>query len=443
MIKKLTSLKNHQGFMKYFKNTSWLFAEKILRMVVGLFVGIWVARYLGPEQFGTFSYALSFVGMFSAIATLGLDSIVVRELVKDASIKDKLIGTAFWLKLFGAFFTLIILAIVIYFTQNDKFENILIFIIASATVFQSFNVIDFYFQSKVMSKYIVYANIFSLLLSSIVKIILILNNASLILFVFVVLFDSIILALGYIYFYFYNSLSVLKWKFDKIIALELLKDSWPLMFTISIVMMYLNINQLLIKYYYHDLSLVAYYSVANKLVTLIGFIPAILVNSLFPFLVKSSSNKIKYLQDLQILSNYFTLITLSYATIIIIFSDEIILLLYGKDYLEVSTILKYMVFLNFFSFHGYLSGRYYIIQNMEKQYLFRSILGLITLIVSSIFLIPNYAIVGAVFSLLLSEVVVVFFSDLFYFKKTKDIFLIKLKSLYLFLNYKSYFREVN
>ena len=69
--------------MKYFKNTSWLFAEKILRMVVGLLVGVWVARYLGPEQFGLLSYALSFVGLFSIVATFGLDEIVVRELVKN------------------------------------------------------------------------------------------------------------------------------------------------------------------------------------------------------------------------------------------------------------------------------------------------------------------------------------------------------------------------
>ncbi len=70
MITKLKSYKNNLGLMKYFKNTSWLFLEKILRMVVGLFVGIWVARYLGPEQFGLFSYAQSFVGLFTTISTL-------------------------------------------------------------------------------------------------------------------------------------------------------------------------------------------------------------------------------------------------------------------------------------------------------------------------------------------------------------------------------------
>ena len=94
-MQRLKALKSHQGFMKYFKNTSWLFGEKILRMIVSLFVGIWVARYLGPEQFGLFSYAKSFVGLFTAIATLGLNGIVVRELVKDESRREGLISTAF------------------------------------------------------------------------------------------------------------------------------------------------------------------------------------------------------------------------------------------------------------------------------------------------------------------------------------------------------------
>jgi len=166
MIKKLTlkikTLQQHSGFMRYFKNTSWLFAEKILRMIVGLFVGVWVARYLGPDKFGLFSYAGSFVGLFTAIATLGLNGIVVRELVKHPQKENELLGTAFYLKLMGAVLTLVILYIAIHFTSNNHFTNVLIFIIASATIFQSFNVVDMYFQSKVMSKYVVYANITSL-----------------------------------------------------------------------------------------------------------------------------------------------------------------------------------------------------------------------------------------------------------------------------------------
>ena len=68
----LELLKNHIGFLKYFKNTSWLFFEHILRMTLGLFIGVWVARYLGPNQFGLFSYVQALVAMASIFATLTL-----------------------------------------------------------------------------------------------------------------------------------------------------------------------------------------------------------------------------------------------------------------------------------------------------------------------------------------------------------------------------------
>jgi O-antigen/teichoic acid export membrane protein len=123
-------------------------------MSVGLFVGIWVARYLGPEQFGLLSYAQSFVFLFTAIATLGLDGIVVRELVKDESRREELLGTAFGLKFIGAILILPVLWLAVQLTSNDTYTNLLVFIIASATVFQSFNVIDFYYQAKVKSKYV-------------------------------------------------------------------------------------------------------------------------------------------------------------------------------------------------------------------------------------------------------------------------------------------------
>ena len=102
MLSKLQALSQNQGFMKYFKNTSWLFFERALRMVVGLFVGVWVARYLGPEQFGMLSYAQSLVLLFSTVATLGLDSIVVRELVRHPNKQNILLMTTFFLRLVAA-----------------------------------------------------------------------------------------------------------------------------------------------------------------------------------------------------------------------------------------------------------------------------------------------------------------------------------------------------
>ncbi len=87
--------------MKYFANISWLMAERILRMIVALFVGVYVARYLGPERFGLLSYTNSFVGLYLALATLGIESIVIRELVKSPESRNELLGSAFGLKILG------------------------------------------------------------------------------------------------------------------------------------------------------------------------------------------------------------------------------------------------------------------------------------------------------------------------------------------------------
>ena len=91
------------GFVKYFKNTSWVSLERGIRIALGASVGVWVARYLGPTDYGYFSFAESFVGLFSAIATLGLDHLVVRDLLKDNSNEYTILGTAFFLKILGTF----------------------------------------------------------------------------------------------------------------------------------------------------------------------------------------------------------------------------------------------------------------------------------------------------------------------------------------------------
>lgn len=95
------NLKLSEGFKRYFLNTGWLFIGNISRMLASLLVGIWVARYLGPKEFGVLNYASSFVALFSVLTTLGLDGIVVRELVKDSSKSNTILGTAFGLKLLG------------------------------------------------------------------------------------------------------------------------------------------------------------------------------------------------------------------------------------------------------------------------------------------------------------------------------------------------------
>jgi len=397
MLTKFYALRERQGFMRYFYNTSWLLGERIFRMAVGLFVGIWIARYLGPEQFGLFSYVQSFVGLFAVIATLGLDGIVVRELVKDESKRDELLGTAFWLKLMGAFVVLAILAVAIIFTSNDSYTNTLVFIIASATIFQSFNVIDFYFQSKVMGKYITFANVISLFLSSIIKVIFIVINAPLIAFAWMILFDSFILALGYIYFYIKN-ISDVTFKifiFNKSLAMLLLKDSWFFILILISAMIYERIDQVMIKEML-DITSVGLYSVSTRIyAVVVGFSP-IFAYSFQTALISAHQISIEQFEKRLILLYSLAIWTILPTSIVISFyAQEIISLVFGEKYAGAEESLKIYIYCSVFAFIGGISSRWFIIYNSQKFMTTYLLMSAFLNIILNTFLIPKYGIYGA------------------------------------------------
>ncbi|KAB7892662.1 flippase [Poseidonibacter ostreae] len=401
--------------MKYFKNTSWLFGEKILRMVVGLFVGVWVARYLGPEQFGLFSYAQSFVGLFTAIATLGLDGIVVRELVKNESRTDELIGTAFWLKVIGAIVVLLILAIAINFTSNDIYTNALVFIIASATIFQSFNVVDLYFQSKVLSKYVVYTNVFSLLLTSIVKVILILNEAPLIAFAWVILFDSFILACGFIYFYIKNNseFKIQNLKFKREMAVSLLKDSWPLILSGIVISIYMKIDQVMIKEMMNT-EAVGQYAAAVRISELWYFIPMVIASSLFPAILNAKKqSKELYYSRLQKLYDMMVWMAIAIALPMTFLSDWVVEVLYGEQYNQSGPVLMIHIWTAVFVFLGVAFGRFLTAENLTKKSFYRTLLGAALNIILNYILIPTHGINGAAVATLLAQITANYIYDFF------------------------------
>lgn len=399
--------------MRYFKNTSWLFAEKILRMIVGLFVGVWVARYLGPERFGLFSYAQAFVGLFVAIAGLGLDGIIVRELVENESKRDALLGTAFRLKLTGAFFVLIALAVAVTLSQQDSQTILLIFVIASATVFQSFNVIDFYFQAKVLSKYVVYANIISLLLSSMVKIWLILNDAPLLYFAYSVLFDSFVLSCGFVHFYRHKNRLLSSWYFDKKLALSLLKDSWPLILSGLVIAVYMKIDQIMIKEML-SVEAVGQYAAAVRISETWYFIPMVVASSLFPAIINAKKqSEALYHVRLQKLYDLMVWMAIAIALPMTFLSDWVVSLLYGEQYNQAGSVLMIHIWAGVFVFLGVAFSKYLTNENLTRKFFYRTTLGAVVNIILNYLLITKYGIKGAAIATLVAQFVANYGYDFF------------------------------
>ena len=426
---KVKKLKLSSGFKKYFVNTSWLFFERIIGMAVAFFVGVYVARYLGPANFGLLSYAGSFVGLFAGIATLGLDNIVVRELVKDEKKRDEILGTTFVLKVIGSVLVIGMLTIAIRFTNNDNFTNLLIFIIAIGTIFQSFNVIKFYFQSKVLSKYTVYAQVFSTILCAAIKLFLIYFNMGLIYFAIVTLLQSVILASGLIVMYTKQKSSLLNWSINFGLAQNLLKDSWPLMLSGIAISIYLKIDQVMIKNML-DTKAVGNYAVAVRLSEVWYFIPMAITSSVFPAIInaKKISEKLYY-ERLQKLYDLMVIFAISIIIPITFLSKFIIHLLFGQLYNPAASVLSIHIWALIFVALGTARSNWILPENLQRYSLIYLLIGAITNILLNLLLIPRFGINGAAYATLFSQILSSYFGAC-WFKKTRIAFFMQTKSIF-------------
>ena len=431
---RITLLKDHSGFRKYFANTSWLMGERILRMGVSLFVGIYVARYLGPERYGLLSYANSFVGIFLALATLGLDEVVVRELLKTPEQREKILGTSFLLKLVGTLLMWVAIFAAVPFTENDLQTNILIIIIAFGAVFQAFNVIDLNFQAKVKSKYVVHAQFVQLIISSIVKIILVVNEAPLIWFASVYSLDVIVLAMGLVFAYLYNGENIFSWKWSFETSKYLLHDSWPLILAGVVISVYMKIDQVMIKEMLGAKE-VGLYAAAVKLSEAWYFLPMAIASSLFPAIINAKVyQKEVYYQRLQKLYDLMVWIAVAIALPMAILSSWIVELLYGNEYLESSSVLNIHIWSGIFVFLGVASSKYLLAENYIKKAFYRTFAGALLNIIMNYYLIGIIGIQGAAISTLVSH----FFAAYFYDILDKDLrimFIMKTKSLFFYSLY--------
>lgn len=387
--------------------------HRILSMVVALFVGVYVARYLGPERFGLLSYAGSFVGLFTALATLGLDGIMVRELVKTPERRDELLGTAFWLKAGGAILMWIGIAAAVPFTNNDTQTNILIVIIALGVIFQAFNVIDFSYQAEVKSKYVVYAQLFQLAVSSITKLILIWISAPLVWFAGVFLLDALIHAAGITTMYLKNTGKVWAWKWRWGTAKELLRDSWPLILSGMAMSIYMRIDQVMIKEML-GAEQVGYYAAAVRLSEAWYFIPMAITSSVFPAIINAKKqSEALYYQRLQKLYDLMAWLAVAIALPTTFLAAWVIRVLYGDAFLPAAGVLSIHIWAGVFVFLGVASGKWFICENYIKKNFYRTLFGMAINVILNLILIPLYRIYGAAIATFLGQMAANLIYDIF------------------------------
>ena len=323
-----------------------------------------------------------------------------------------------------------IIAVATTFTSSDATTNFYIFIIAAGLLFQSFEVIEFYFQSQVLAKYVSFCKVIQLAISSLLKIYLVLTECQLIWFVILSLFDTVTLAIS-LFIAYRNQKNTNFYKyFDLRKAKSLLKDSWPLILSSIVIMFHMRIDQVMIKEILGEYE-VGIYSAAVRLSEVWYFLPVMIPSSLFPSIINAKKqSEALYYERLQRLYTFMVWIAIGIALPMTFFSDKLVNLLYGVAYSEAGGVLKVHTWAGVFVFLSSVFGRYLIIENLTKINFYRVFYGVSINVFLNLIFIPKFGVVGSAYATLFSLFIINIIYDVFNIVLRKQL-IMKMKAFFV------------
>jgi len=385
------------------KNVSWLFLEKVFQVVVGLFIYVLMAKYLGPEKFGMINYSIAFVMMFSMLADLGLRMVVVRELTKFPEEDNVILGTVLGLRLAGGIVAyMLILLLINYLKDGEAVIIYIVSVIGSAYLFKTFYSIMFYYQSELKSKYNVMANTTALVISSLLKLYLIIYKHDVVFFAYAIVVDAIVVSTVMIFIYQSQGHRIKRWIFNIKKAKELLNYSWPLIISTMLVLIHTRIDQIMIGELM-TISDVGLYGVAIKLSEFWWFFPSIVANSLLPYFVNlRATDKDKYKARLAQLFSITFWIGVFVAFFTLLFGENIVLWLFGDEYEGSYSALSIHIWTGIFVSQSLMASIWTIAENMQRYSVIINLFAISMNISLNTLLIPEYGIAGAAIASLAS-----------------------------------------
>lgn len=417
------------NLIKIAENVGWLFFDKILRMGVGLIVGVWIARYLGPEQFGLLNFASALTSLFAAFVVLGLPGIVVRDIVHSPGEAPLILGSAAFLHLIGGLASiLLITGAITYLRPEDLVARKVVFILSSAMLLKSSEIAVYWFESQVQSKYIVWVQNSVFLVFVSIKVVFILQNAPLLQFVWIMLIEAICVAILMLFIMNIYGPALTSLRISLSRMTSLLKDSWPLILSAIAISLYMKIDQLMLGQMLGD-EAVGIYSAAVKISEVWYFIPMAIMSSVFPAILEAKKySEVQYYAHLQKLYDFMAIISVTIALPMTFLATPIVTLLYGVAYIESGIVLSIHIWASVFVFLGVASSTWFISENRQILFLQRTVLGAVVNIGLNFWAIPHYGVTGAAIATVFSQAVSAFLSD-YLQQETRSMFAMKFASL--------------
>jgi O-antigen/teichoic acid export membrane protein len=419
-----SSISKLQRFKKYLANSGWILADRAFALLFSFIGTVLVARHLGTADFGALSYALAMVGIFGAVGHVGLDALVIRDIVRYPNHQVETLGTSFALKFLGMLLAYGLLFSYAFLFESDDLKRLSMICLAGLLLlFKPFVVIDFWFQAHFKAKYGAIARATSgLCMLVIIVFFVFFGSVSVVYFVSANIAEVVLVALLLIYFAEKKlTITLRSWRFDRERAYALIRQGGLVYLGSILAMVYLKVDIVMLRWL-SDSDQVGHYAVAAKLSEAWYVIPAAIVTSIFPRLIELSREnteafryRFQQLLDLLFASGFFVALFVTLAASILVN------LIFGADYAGSVSILTIHVWAAVFIFMRAAFSKWILIEDMYYLSLFTQGLGALANVILNAVLIPQYGGIGAAYATLISYALASYFALLF-FGRTRPIF---------------------
>lgn len=433
---------------KIAKNTLFLTYQDIIDKVLTVIFLIFLTRYLGPEEFGKYSFAYAFVSLFSIFIAFGLEPLIVREVARDFNLTNKYFINVSFIKLFFCFISLVLICICLSLMQ----KSVDIFVMVLVVFFAFFpgciaSVLVSLFNSHQSMEYPSIIAIITRIITISLSIYLLFLGFGTLSIMIIGSFGSIISLVSL--FYFRKKINlVLNFKIDIPFCKELIKKAIPFFGFSVLATYYWKIDMTMLSCMKGNIA-VGQYSAAYRIIDALLFIPGGFMVSIYPIMSKLFITDLQKLKKMfEISFKYLFLLILPITTGIILLADKIILLLFKEKYLPSVPALQILMLALLFLYIKYPLGNLFTSINKMHILTISTAFGLIINVLLNLFFIKKWSFIGASITTFMCEAItflVLIYLAVKYFNNFKflnfifkPLFVTFLISIYIF-----FFKEIN
>ncbi len=385
-----------------FNNAKWIIICKIAQSVLQLIVGMLCARYLGPSNYGLINYAASIVAFVMPIMKLGFDSTMVYELTENPEKEGEIVGTSLLMNVISSFACIAgVFLFVSAVNANDSTAITVCVLYSISLIFAAVEMIQYWFQYKLMSKYSSVVMLCSYVVVSAYKIFLLVSSKSIYWFALTNSIDFGVIGISLVWLYLKKSSRGFSFSFNT--AKRMLSKSKHYIFSSLMTVVIHNTDHIMLT------TMVSkeengYYTAAITCATVAQFVYTAIIDSFRPLILScKKSDKKEYEKNVSRLYSVITYLTIAQSFVFTIFANLIVKLLYGEDYLSSASILQLLVWYLVFSVMGTVRNVWILAEQKQKYLWIINLSGAVLNIVLNAIMIPYWGACGAALASLLTQ----------------------------------------